>query len=151
MAAIPSSVTEQLNHLIIIANDGHLGYYEAAEYVENPVLKASFSRYAEERKEFAGELRALVASAGEAPESGSGPLGALHRVWIDIKTSFTSHNDEGLLSDCITGDKAAVSAYQTAISTPGLPEDLQLVLTRHLKLTQDALFDLEQQAQRFQK
>jgi uncharacterized protein (TIGR02284 family) len=149
MAVIPPAVSEELNHLIIIANNGNLGYKEAAEYAENPVLKASFARYAAERKEF--ELRALVAAAGEDPENGSGPLGALHRVWIDVKTSFTSRNDEGLLDDCITGDKAAISAYHTAMATPTMPEGLQLVLERHLKLTQDALFDLEQQVQRLQK
>ncbi|WP_462265035.1 ferritin-like domain-containing protein [Mucilaginibacter sp.] len=141
-----SSATENLNHLIIIANDGRLGYKEAAEYAENPILKASFLRYATERSEFAGELTALVTAAGTAPENGSGPLGALHRVWIDIKTSFTAQNDAGLLEDCIRGDKTAVSAYKTALEDAALSADLQLVLKRHLRLTEDALFDLQQQS-----
>lgn len=143
-----SASTEVLNHLIIIADDGHLGYKEAAEYAEHPMLKAACTRYAVERSEFAGELRGYVKAAGEAPESGSGPLAALHRVWIDIKTSFTANNDLGLISDCIRGDEAAVSAYEDALVHTASSEDVRPVLERHLKLIKDALFDLKQQSQR---
>lgn len=151
MSTLSPEVIESFNHLIIIADDGHLGYKEAAEYAENPVLKAACLRYAEERSEFAGELRGYVKAAGAAPETGSGPLGALHRVWMDIKTSFTANNDAGLTGDCIRGERTAVAAYEDALARTDLPEDWRLVLQRHLKLIKDALFDLEQQALQLQK
>lgn len=147
MTTANTAATDTLNHLIIIADDGYLGYKEAAEYAENPVLKASCLRYAAERNEFAGELRGYVKAAGTAPETGSGPLAALHRVWMDIKTSFTANNDAGVAEDCIRGEETAVAAYEDALAHTPADASWEPVLQRHLKLVKDALFDLQQQAQ----
>ncbi len=144
--AINQQATDAVNHLIIIAGDGEQGYAEAADYAEDPVLKASFLRYAAERKEFAAELKHLVITTGTEPESGGGPLGALHRVWIDVKTSLAPRNDAAVINDCITGDEAAVSAYQTALQSRDVPEEWRQTLQRQLKLTADALADLREQA-----
>lgn len=137
--------TEGLNHLIIIANDGKEGYAQAAETVGNAMLMAMFTRLSAERAEFAVELSTLVAETGTQPETGTGPLGALHRVWIDIKTTFVANDKETTLKECIRGDETAISAYETVIKADGLTADQQNVLQKQLKLTRDALFSLRQE------
>jgi len=135
---------EGLNHLITIATDGQHGYATAAEHAKNPVLKAEFLRYSIERAEFAAELRALVRQAGGEPDNGGGPVGALHRTWIDIKAAVASDDNKAVLNECITGDKAAVAAYETELSQPYLTTNQLLKLEQHLKLIKDALFSVEE-------
>jgi len=137
--------TEGLNHLIIIANDGKEGYAQAADNVDNPLLKAVFTRLSTERAEFAAELRTLVVATGAEPESGTGPLGALHRVWVDIKTSFVTNDNKSVLQECIRGDETAVSAYETVLKETVLTVEQQNILQKQLKLTRDALSSLQQE------
>lgn len=137
--------TEGLNHLIIIANDGKEGYAQAADNVDNPLLKAVFTRLSTERAEFAAELHTLVVATGAEPESGTGPLGALHRVWVDIKTSFATNDNKSVLKECIRGDETAVSAYETVLKETLLNTEQQNILQKQLKLTRDALFSLQQE------
>ena len=142
------SAVEGLNHLIIIANDGKEGYAQAADIVAHPMLKAMFVQYAAERAEFAAQLNTLVASTGTQPESGAGPLGTLHRVWIDIKSSLVANDDEAALKECIRGDETAVSAYETVLKDHLLTGEQQNIVAQQLKLTRDALFSLTQELHR---
>ena len=151
MENIAKQVAEGLNHLIIIANDGKEGYAQAAEEVGDAMLMAVFSKYATERGEFAAELTALVAATGIVPESGGGPLGALHRVWVDIKTSFVANDRESVLKECIRGDQTAVSAYETVLKDNVLTSEQQNILQRQLTLTRDALFILKQELEKITK
>jgi uncharacterized protein (TIGR02284 family) len=136
---------EGLNHLIIIANDAKEGFAQAADIVAEPMLKAMFSRYAAERAEFAAQLQALVAITGNQPESGTGPLGALHRVWVDIKSSLVTNDEQSVLKECIRGDETAVSAYETVLKEHLLTAEQQNIVSQQLKLTRDALFSLTQE------
>jgi uncharacterized protein (TIGR02284 family) len=145
METMPKNAEEGLNHLIIIANDGKEGYAQAANIVADPMLKAMFSRYAAERAEFASQLHALVAVTGTEPETGTGPLGALHRVWVDIKSSLVANDDVSITKECIRGDETAVSAYETVLRDSLLTTEQQNVVNQQLKLTRDALFSLAQE------
>src|SRR6476620_775281 len=105
---------DKLNHLVSIANDGRYGYENAAEDVQDVILKQMFRQYGVERERYADDLKKEVAKLGGSPEKGCGPLGALHRTWMDIKSTLTSGNREAILKACITGEEAAVNAYEDA-------------------------------------
>ncbi|MFD2326305.1 ferritin-like domain-containing protein [Mucilaginibacter galii] len=139
------SAAEGLNHLIIIANDGKEGYAQAADIVARPMLKAMFSRLATERAEFATQLTVLVLATGTQPESGTGPLGALHRVWVEIKSSLVADDDDAALKECIRGDETAVAAYETVLKEHALTAEQQNIINQQLRLTSDALFSLRQE------
>ena len=149
METTQRNAAEGLNHLIIIANDGKEGYTQAADIAAQPMLKAIYLKYAAERAGFATQLSALVVAAGTEPETGTGPLGALHRVWVDIKSSLTTNDDEATLKECIRGDETAVSAYETVLKDYVLTTEQQNILAQQLKLTRDALFSLNQELQTF--
>jgi uncharacterized protein (TIGR02284 family) len=140
-----TKAADGLNHLIVIANDGKEGYAQAADYVGDAVLKAQFLRYSTQRDEFADELRTMVAATGTDPETGGGPLGAIHRVWVDVITSFATNDNKAIIKECIRGEETAVSAYETVLKENVLTSEQQNILQKQLKLTRDALFDLNQQ------
>src|SRR6478672_7065386 len=114
MSAINKKAIERLNHLIAIDNDGKFGYENAAKDVKDVTLQQLFRQYSLERGKYAEALKTEVARLGGSPDSGGGPLGALHRTWMDIKSTFTSGERDAILNTCITGEEAAVKAYQEA-------------------------------------
>lgn len=95
-----------LEGLISILEDGKLGYTNAAEHVENPAIKADFLEYARERALFIVEIQDEINKLGKSTNtSGGGPLGSLHRTWIDIKSSFTGVIPKQLLMPALPEKK----------------------------------------------
>ncbi|MBF4487014.1 MULTISPECIES: PA2169 family four-helix-bundle protein [unclassified Flavobacterium] len=105
-----------LEGLISILEDGKLGYTNAAEHVDSPAIKTDFLDYARERALFIVEIQDEINKLGKSTDtSGGGPLGAIHRAWIDIKSSFTSGDTEAIINACITGEEAAIEKYKMAL------------------------------------
>ncbi len=133
-------LVDKLNHLISIANDGKYGYKTAAEEVDDVTLKQLFTQYSAERETYAEELKRRVASLGNSSdEEGGGPLGALHRTWIDLKSTLTSGDREAILKACVTGEEAAVKAYRKAIDEDYIDSNIRQVLTTQLSGVEAAL------------
>ena len=132
MASINQSLVNELNHLISIANDGKYGYENASADTEDATLKQMFHQYSLERAGYAEVLKREVTKAGGTPETGGGPLGALHRTWMDIKSAISSGNREAVLNACITGEEAAVKAYSDAVNKDNVPTTAKQVITEQL-------------------
>lgn len=133
-------VVSTLNGLIQILEDGKLGYTNAAEQVDNPVIKSELLDYARQRAFFIVEIQDEINKLGKSTdESGGGPLGALHRVWIDIKSSFTGGETEAIINACITGEEAAIEKYKTALETKELELNQIAIISNQLNIIQDTL------------
>ena len=130
---------DKLNHLVSIANDGRYGYENAAEDVQDVILKQMFRQYAVERERYADDLKKEVAKLGGSPDKGGGPLGALHRTWMDIKSTLTSGNREAILKACITGEEAAVNAYEDALKDENISGSAKQAVSEQLSGIQFAL------------
>ncbi len=130
---------DKLNHLISIANDGKYGYQTAAEDIEDVMLKQLFMQYSAEREAYAEELKSRVASFGNSSDEGGGPLGALHRTWIDLKSTLTSGDREAILKACVTGEEAAVKAYREALDEECFDSTIRQVITTQLSGIEAAL------------
>lgn len=129
-----------LNGLISILEDGKLGYTNAAEHVENHAIKAEFLEYARERALFIVELQDEINKLGKSTDtSGGGPLGALHRAWIDIKSSFTSGDTEAIVNACVTGEQAAVEKYKMALEKNELDGSQIAIISKQLNSIQSTL------------
>ena len=113
-------VIDVLYHLISIAEDGKYGYETAAKDVTDDRLKSLFHQYADERREYIRILQNQVRNLGGEikPNDDGGPIGAIHRTWIDFKSLVTGGDRDPILKACITGEEAAVSAYKKAIENP---------------------------------
>lgn len=139
MSNINEKAIERLNHLTAIANDGKYGYENAAEDVKDATLKQMFMQYSRERAVYAEDLKREVAKRGGSPDKDGGPLGALHRTWMDIKSTITSGDREAILKTCITGEEAAVKAYTEAMEDENLSGDVKQLVSQQLSGIQFAL------------
>ncbi|PAM91866.1 hypothetical protein B4N84_23880 [Flavobacterium sp. IR1] len=129
-----------LEGLISILEDGKLGYTNAAEHVENASIKADFLDYARERALFIVEIQDQINKLGKSTDtSGGGPLGALHRTWIDIKSSFTGGDTEAIVNACITGEEAAIEKYKMALEKDELESNQIAIVSKQLNSIENTL------------
>jgi len=136
-----------LEGLISILEDGKLGYTNAAEHVENPAMKTDFLEYARERALFIVELQNQINKLGKSTDtSGGGPLGALHRTWIDIKSAFTGSDTEAIIGACITGEEAAIEKYKMALEENNLEHDQIYIVSKQLNSIQNTLSQIKMRA-----
>ncbi len=119
-----------LNNLIETNRDGQNGFKEAAENIKNSELKTFFNQASLDRARFVGELQQEVRRLGGDPENTGSTGAAIHRVWIDIKGTFTGKNDESILSECERGEDSAVEAYKDALKDQNLPNDLRALVEK---------------------
>jgi len=126
--------------LISILEDGKLGYTNAAEHVDSPAIKTDFLEYARQRALFIVELQDEINRLGKSTDtSGGGPLGAIHRAWIDIKSSFTSGDTEAIINACITGEEAAIEKYKSALEKEELDSNQIAIVSKQLNSIQNTL------------
>lgn len=136
-----------LEGLISILEDGKLGYTNAAEHVENPAIKTDFLEYARERALFIVELQDEINKLGKSTDtSGGGPLGALHRTWIDIKSSFTGGDTESIINACVTGEEAAIEKYKMALEDNHLEYNQVSIVSKQLNSIQNTLSQIKMRA-----
>lgn len=129
-----------LEGLISILEDGKLGYTNAAEHVNDLSIKAEFLDYARERALFIVELQDQINKLGKSTDtSGGGALGALHRTWIDIKSSFTGGDTQAIVNACITGEEAAVEKYKMVLDKNELEGSQIAIISKQLNNIQSTL------------
>ena len=129
-----------LEGLISILEDGKLGYTNAAEHVNDLSIKAEFLDYARERALFIVELQDQINKLGKSTDtSGGGPLGALHRTWIDIKSSFTGGDTKAIINACITGEETAVEKYKMTLEKNELESSQIAIISKQLNSIQSTL------------
>ena len=134
---------DKLNHLIAIAEDGKEGYENAAKNINDKNIKSSFMLLSQDRAQYATQLRRQVYQlTGEAETKGGGPAGLLHRVWMDVKSVFTSGDEEAIMNACITGEEAAVAAYKELLSDDKIAASHKVVIVEQLHGIEQALAKL---------
>lgn len=126
-----------LNYLIRINNASEKGFNLAGENIRNRGLMLIFKSYAQERAEFAAELRSLVEAKGADPAEGSGLPAATHRGWINIKAAMTigqPATERVVLAEVSRGERAARRAYERALEKPLHPSTVEVVQQQYDRL-----------------
>jgi len=117
-----------LDELIQTLKDGQQGFKEAAESVKDSQLRSLFNEYSQQRSRFAAGLQNQVRNLGKGePESESSAIGALHRGWINLKSTLSGGDDHAILAECERGEDSAVEAYQKALDDDLAPDVYELV------------------------
>ena len=117
-----------LDELIQTLKDGQKGFNEAAQSVKDSQLKSLFNEYSQQRSRFAAALQNQVRNLGKSePESESSAIGALHRGWINLKSTLSGGDDHAILAECERGEDSAVEAYQKALDDDLAPDVYELV------------------------
>jgi uncharacterized protein (TIGR02284 family) len=125
--------TEVLNDLIQINNDRVAGFEKVlADINDNNIdLKEIFRSYADQSRENAVELAALVGAGGDTDvETGTSASGKMHRVWIDVKSIFGGSDRESILEEAERGEDAIKKAYQDALTEGELSGEAYDVVQR---------------------
>lgn len=128
MSTNTASVASVLNSLIETCKDGEEGFQQAAENVNNPDFKSLFVELSAQRRQFASQLQSLVVGLGEESETSGSTAGALHRGWIDLKSSLTSGDEHAILAECERGEDSAVAEYREALAHDELPVNIRLAV-----------------------
>lgn len=132
-------ISNKLNNLLVKNYDAEKGYTNAMNNVENPNLKMFFKRRATERSQFAKELRTEILQYGELPEESGSLKGAAHRGWMNLKSTFTTNDEEAILEEAIRGEKTSLDEYKDVLKDRTLPPSIDAVLVKHKNAIQSAI------------
>lgn len=133
MSDTNKDVIDVLNDLIEYSKDGEKGFRKSAEDVKSVRLKEFLTARAAGCAQAVTELQAEVSHLGGKPEDSTSFTGDLHRAWIDLKTTFTSHDDEAVMNETERGQDYALKAYReareklTRLNLPAAANSLVLV------------------------
>ena len=120
---------ETINNLIETSRDGEEGFRTCAEGVKSPQLKQMFEHAASRCRQAVSELQAKVRGLGGDPERSGSVSGALHRAWVDIKSTITGMDEAAVLAECERGEDLAKKAYENALGKD-LPADMRALVER---------------------
>ena len=104
-----------LNHLIETAKDGESGFEAAAKDCSDADLKHVFMQFSRERGKFVAELQSFVEKKGEESEQSGTLTAAVHRGWINLRSSLSARDNLAVLEECERGEDYAVQQYQDAV------------------------------------
>lgn len=124
---------EVLNDLIEINNDRVAGFTHAAkELDEDDIdLKAIFLELRDKSRRNVHELGSVIHKNGGEVEMGMSGSGALHRMWLEVKSSFTGHDRKTVLEECERGEDAIKKVYEKALAPDsGLPPEFTEIVSR---------------------
>ncbi len=136
-------VSNKLNDLLTKSYDAEAGYKKAAENVKNPGLKNFFKNRAQDRYNFGHEIKEEVRSFGQEVDKGTSFKADMHRAWMDVKTAFSTDDDESTLEEAIRGEKASVEAYNEVLAETTLPNSTRSLLEKQRNSIQNALTEVK--------
>ena len=131
-------ISNKLNELLIKNYDAEQGYINAYKNVESNDLKMFFKRRASERSDFAKELRTEILQYGQIPEDSGSFKGAMHRNWMNLKSTF-SNSEEAILEEAIRGEEASLEEYNELITEKNLPPTIDGLIAKHRNAIQGAI------------
>lgn len=136
---IHDNLVNNLQELLEKNYDAEKGFTKAMQDVKNDNLSKFFKYQAAQRSQFANELTNEIINLNETPKESGSVTGAVHRTWIDIKTSLSGDKDEAVLEECIRGEKASVEEYESRLQENRFPSNIENTLTNQKSSIQNTL------------
>ncbi|MFP3834573.1 conserved hypothetical protein [Chryseobacterium oleae] len=124
-----------LNDLLQITNDRIEGFekVEGKIWEMYPDIKDEYDRMISQSKIMKNQLINLIIEKNGIPNDSTSVAGALHRIWIDVKNSFTVGTiEESTLENVVFGEKAAIEAYEKALESDDLCEKSRKIVSEQL-------------------
>lgn len=126
-----TQVNEALENLVLINNERHEGFQQAAKETEDSDLKALFTTYSTQSSGFSEELRSHISMEDRPDHDETSFASKLHRTWIDIKSAITGRDRKAILSSCEYGEDFALNAYKEALNdVSSYPSELQSIIQK---------------------
>ncbi|MFV8225842.1 ferritin-like domain-containing protein [Christiangramia aquimixticola] len=126
-----NDLVHNLTDLLEKNYDAEKGYKKAIEHSNNPHLKQFLKDQAVQRNHFATELDKQLHLLNEHPGEKGSAMGAMHRFWMNFKTTFTKNDDEAILEECLRGEKASLKEYDAKLKNKFLPTEISEMFKGH--------------------
>lgn len=94
------------------------GFQKSAEHVENRQYAEIFNERARERQQ--AVAKAAAAQAGGTPEDEATMLGAMHRMFVDLKSAITGRDDVAIIKEVERGESYLKEKFETALQNADL-------------------------------
>lgn len=133
---------KSLNKLITTLYDGENGYKESAKNVENTALKTRFLNLAQQRYDFGHAIKPFIKQLGGTVDKGGSLSGDLHRVWMDIKSTVSTQDEEAILEEIVRGEEVALKAYNEVLEQTDLPAAARETITEQRNKIQAVTADM---------
>ncbi|MBO9614950.1 MAG: PA2169 family four-helix-bundle protein [Dyadobacter sp.] len=127
-----AAIIETLNDLILINNDRIVGYEKAYDETDtsDTDLRSVYNSLANHSRDNVVELSSEVTALGGEPATGTMVSGKLYRVWMDVRSAFSSDSRKTSLENSEFGEDAAQKAYNSALESDELTPELRALITR---------------------
>ena len=125
-----------LEELILCNNDSATGFESAAGLVENAGLADLMQRLANERREQARQLQAVVAMHGGQPRQGGSVAAAAQRMWTNLRSTMGG-GAAAVLSEAEHSEDYMVERYEHGLHQMHGTE-MGALLQQHRAAVQDA-------------
>ena len=142
---------DALNKLITTLYDGENGYKEAAEEVDSVSLATKFREISQQRYNFGHEIKPHITKLGGDVDKGGSVAAGAHRVWMDIKSVFSTNDEAAILNECIRGEESAVDTYKEVLNETSFSTDVRQVVTRQLETVERNLAEMRSLAATYEK
>lgn len=114
--------------VVRVLNDSAKGFPDIGEHLKDTSKKSFFVEEGQTRAKFATELAsAYSAASGESLDVSGTGVGAIHRVWGDLKASLGG-GDHTLLETAEQGEDAAKKAYKEALESSSVTGQIRTLL-----------------------
>lgn len=104
-----------LNSLIATTIDSVDGYIQAAKENETGRFTSLFTQGATERRTVATRLQQAVTKLGGEPEDDGTALAGAHRVFLNLKSLVTGHDDKAIINEVEAGEDHIKAKFEDAI------------------------------------
>ena len=145
----PDQVVSTLNSLIEMNRGAQRGYQEAAERIETPRIKEFCFEQLRARDQFVRDLLPPVLTLGGDPKRTGSIVAAVHRGWIDLKSTLGG-GDHAILTAIETGEDYAVKEYRKALGEP-LPALARDIVERQFQSVKRAQDKVKEMRARLEK
>lgn len=143
MSNYTDKLGNRLNDLLEKNYDAEKGFKKASENAQHGGLKSYFSKKAQERYNFGHELKSELKSFGQEPDKGGSATGAAHRTWMEVKSWFSTDDDEAMLEEAIRGENASVDEYKDVLNDTALPVSTQQLLQKQKDAIEHGLANIK--------
>lgn len=118
-----NEITQLLKGIYTVCRTSEAGYRAAADAIDLQTSRELLKSYADQRSEFAEELRGEIRFHSNEDYTADPPKSS----WIQIYDAIQKKDPEGIIQACEHAEEAMLRVYQDALSKQ-IPWDVQTVL-----------------------
>ncbi len=119
-----------IKRLVAVLKDSERGFLDIGEHIKNTEQRSYFMEEARVRGGYAREIESAVnrVTDGAIDETGTA-LGAMHRVWGDLKARLGG-GDHTLLETAEQGEDVATKAYKDALDDQAVSDTIRALIAQ---------------------